>query len=273
MRHPNIGFIILLAIKLIKYYSIFKDSFTIFTKIIGELNLKMNLEKIKTILFDLDGTLIDIDLKSFIPGYMQLLSETVSHIIRPSKFISLLFKASNAIDQNDGRMTNEELFANVFFPLKGHPREEIEPLFNEFYENDFIKLRKYTEVKPEARSVVQAAFERGYDVVIATTPIIPLTAIQQRLNWANVGDFDYKLITSFENMRANKPHRYYYQQIFDFLNCPPEACLMVGDEEKDMKASIFGCQTYLVPSNNSNLDTNSPQPTYQGPLEDLLNLL
>ncbi|MHA1670566.1 MAG: HAD family hydrolase [Promethearchaeota archaeon] len=233
----------------------------------------MSLNNIKAILFDLDGTLININLKGFIPDYMKLLSYKVKHIIRPSKFISLLMKASNQIDQNDGKATNEQIFEKVFFPLNGYSRKEVNPFFDDFYENDFIKLRVHTEIKQEARSVVSGVFEKGYDVVIATTPVIPLTAIQQRLDWANIGDFNYKLITSIENMRANKPHRYYYQQIFDFLNCPPEACLMVGDEDKDMKASLYGCKTYLVPSSNTNLDTNSPQPTYQGPLENLLNLL
>ena len=233
----------------------------------------MTLKNIKAILFDLDGTLINVDLNKFIPNYMKLLSLKVKHIIRPSKFISLLLKTMNQIDQNDGTITNEQVFERIFFPLNGHSREEVTPFFDDFYENDFIKLKIFTEIKQEARSVVSKAFENGYDVVIATTPIIPLMAIQQRLDWANVNDFDYKLITSIENMRANKPHRYYYQQIFDFLKFPPEACLMVGDEEKDMKASNFGCKTYLVPSSNTNLDTNSPQSTYQGPLEDLLDLL
>lgn len=233
----------------------------------------MILKNIKAILFDLDGTLIDVDLKGFIPNYMKLISKSVRHIIKPSKFIPLLMKASHMIDLNDGAMTNEEVFEKVFFPLNGHSREEVNPFFDEFYKNDFIKLKVHTKIKSEARSVVSKAFENGFDVVIATTPIIPLIAIQKRLDWAGVGDFNYKFITSIENMRANKPHPYYYQQIFDFLKYPPEACLMVGDEDKDMKASNFGCKTYLVPSNNTNSDANSPKPTYQGPLEDLLDLL
>ncbi|TFG23281.1 MAG: hypothetical protein EU532_13605, partial [Promethearchaeota archaeon] len=175
----------------------------------------MNLEDVKAILFDLDGTLINVDLKKFIPNYMKLLSEKFKHIIRPSKFISLLLEASNRIDQNNGKVINEELFEQVFFPLNGYSREEVNPILNDFYENDFIKLRIHTEVKPDARLVVSKAFEKGYEVVIATTPVIPLTAIQQRLEWAGVGDFNYKFITSIENMRANKPHKFYYTQIFN----------------------------------------------------------
>lgn len=233
----------------------------------------MDLKNVKAILFDLDGTLINVDLKKFIPNYMQLLSEKFKHIIRPSKFISLLLEASNRIDQNDGKVLNEDIFEQVFFPLNGYSREEVNPLLDDFYENDFIKLRIHTEIKPEARFVVSKAFEKGYEVVIATTPVIPLTAIQQRLEWASVGDFDYRFITSIENMRANKPHESYYTQIFDVLRLKSNECLMVGDENKDMLAAKFGCLTYLVPSSNTNLEPTTPIPTFQGELKGLLNFL
>ena len=147
------------------------------------------------------------------------------------------------------------------------------PILDDFYENDFKKLRIHTDIKPEARSVVSKAFEKGYEVVIATTPVIPLTAIQQRLEWARVGDFNYKFITTIENMRANKPHKSYYAQIFNLLRLKSNECLMVGDENKDILAGKFGCLTYLVPSSNTNLEPSTPKPTFQGDLKGLLNLL
>ena len=233
----------------------------------------MDLKSVKAILFDLDGTLINVDLKKFIPHYMRLLSERFTHIIRPSKFISLLLEASNKIDQNDGRVINEQIFEQVFFPLNGYSRKDVDPLFDAFYENDFNKLKIYTEAKEDARFVMSKVFERGYDVVIATTPVIPLTAIQQRLDWAGVGDFNYNFITTIENMSANKPHEKYYTQIFDTLRVKPSECLMIGDENKDMLASKYGCLTYLVPSSNTNLEPTTPKPTFQGTLKELVDLL
>ncbi len=233
----------------------------------------MKLKSIKAILFDLDGTLINVDLKKLIPNYMKLLSEKFKHIIRPSKFISLLLEASNRIDQNDGGVTNEKIFEKVFFPLNGRSRKDVDPLFDEFYEKDFVKLKVHTEVKHEARSVMSKVFEQGYDVVIATTPIIPLTAIKQRLDWAGVGDFNYAFITTIENMHANKPHEKYYAQIFNTLKVKPNNCLMVGDENKDMLAKEYGCLTYLVPSTNTNLEPTTPKPTFRGELKDLVYIL
>ena len=160
--------------------------------------------KIKAILFDLDGTLLDVDLDKFISQYLSLLAQSVAHIIPPKKFISKILKASKAIEENVHKKPNEEVYAEIFFPLEGYTREEIKPFFDKFYEQDFSKLRQYTRKKPEARLVVQKAFDKGYDVIIATTPLLPATAIEQRLEWAGVADFPYRLITTIENSHATK---------------------------------------------------------------------
>ncbi len=228
---------------------------------------------IKAVLFDLDGTLLEIDLKLFIPEYIKLLANSIAHIISTNKFIPILLKASEALTNNSGIITNEEVFFNTFFPLNGYNKEEIDPYFTKFYKEDFIKLRKFTKKIPEARKVVKTAFDRGYEVVIATTPLLPLTAIQQRLDWAGVGDFPYKLITSYENSCASKPNLLYYQLIFKHLNLSAKECIMVGDEDKDMMCAKLGSQTFLVHSINTKLNSEMPEPTYSGTLNDLMKLL
>ncbi len=228
---------------------------------------------LKAILFDLDGTLINVDLKRFIPEYLNLLASSISHLIRPNKVITKLLKASEAVNKNNGHKTNEQVFLESFFPIEGYSIEEIQPLFDRFYETKFSKLRKYTSKKPEAQSVMKTVFKKGYEVVIATTPVLPLTAIQQRLNWAGVGDFNYKLITTIENSRANKPNLTYYRHIIDYLGYSAKDCLMVGDEDKDMMAKNLGCQTFLVFSSNTDLNSEIPEPNYKGTLNDIIKII
>jgi len=231
--------------------------------------------QLKAILFDLDGTLIEVNLKQFIPEYLKLLASNVSHLVRQSKFISKLMIASQEVDKNDGNKTNDEVFAEAFFPLIGYAREEMDPLFDKFYEQDFPKLRQYTSRKPAARKVMESAFKKGYDVVIATTPLLPETAIRQRLDWAGVpiDDFPYKLITSLENTYANKPNLLYYKLIAETIGHNANECLMVGDEEKDMVAARLGMKTFLVQSPNTELGPDTPEPDYQGTLADLEKML
>ena len=116
-------------------------------------------------------------------------------------------------------------------------------------------------------------FDKDYKVVIATTPLLPLTAIEQRLDWAGVGDFSYDLITTIENSCATKPNLLYYQQIFKHLDLTAKECIMVGDEDKDMVCANLGFQTFLVNSPNTDLSDKTPEPTYRGELRDVLDIL
>jgi FMN phosphatase YigB (HAD superfamily) len=234
------------------------------------------LDDIKAILFDLDKTLLEINLDEFIPQYLKLLAESVTHLnISPKKFISKILMASKAIERNNGHITNEEVYVNNFFPIEGYSREDIEPFFNEFYKNRFQKLKYCTQRKPEAREVVQAAFDKGYDLVIATMPVLPRTAIEQRLEWAGVADFPYRLITTIENSCATKSliHLIYYEQILNRLGYSAKNCLMVGDEDHDIIAGRLGMKTFLITDNNKILGPDIPEPTFKGTLSDLKLLL
>lgn len=236
------------------------------------IHVKLN-KKIQAVLFDLDGTLIDVDLKKFIPGYLRLLSESIAHLVPPRKVISKLLKASEAVNNNNGTQTNDSLFAQIFFPLEGYTREEIQPYFDKFYETKFGELKKYTKKKENAHFVVEKVFEKNLKAVIATTPVLPLTAIRQRLEWAGVADFNYALITHIENSRANKPNLLYFEDIINYLGIPPNKCLMVGDEAKDMVAGKIGCPTFLVESSNTDVTSNIPDPSFKGNLEDILTII
>ena len=229
--------------------------------------------RLKAILFDLDGTLIDVDLNQFIPGYLKLLAQSIAHLIPPKKMVPAMLKASEFVNKNDGKITNEEAFSKAFFPVEGYQRDDIQPLFDKFYEKEFKELQKFTKKKPEARKLIQSAFNKGYKVVIATTPVLPLTAIEQRLEWAGIGDFPYDLITSIENSYATKPNLLYYQLIFKYLNFSAEECIMVGDEDKDMVCASLGSKTFLVNSPNTNLSANTPEPTYKGSLKNIIDIL
>ena len=110
-------------------------------------------------------------------------------------------------------------------------------------------------------------------MVIATNPLFPATAIEQRLEWAGVADFPYRLVTTFENSRAAKPNLLYFEQILETIGRLAEESLVVGDEDMDMVAAHLGCPTFLVPGPRTKLSPTTPKPTYRGTLMDLGRLL
>lgn len=206
---------------------------------------------LKAILFDLDDTLLSNSMETFIPAYFQALTRWVAHLIPPEQLIVELMRATDAMTANDGTgSTNEQAFAAAFYPSVGYDPDELRPVFEQFYVEEFPKLRSLTGRRPEARPLVAWAFEHGLQVAIATNPIMPRLAIEQRLEWAAVPvtEFDYALVTVYEDMHATKSHPAYYREILTWLGRQPDECLMVGDDpERDItQAASVGIPTYWI---------------------------
>ncbi len=204
---------------------------------------------INAILFDLDDTLLTTNLDTFLPGYFKALSDKVADLVPPKALIQALMASTRIMaDPHDLALTNQQVFEADFFPRIGLPEATLRPLFDEFYRDGFPHLRSLTSPRPEARAVVQAAFRCCPQVAIATQPVFPLVAIQQRMDWAGVGDLPFRLVTAYENMHTCKPMLGYYLEIASVLGCPPEECLMVGnDPTQDISpAHDAGMATYWI---------------------------
>jgi len=235
-------------------------------------------EGVSALLFDLDDTLLRNSMDEFLPAYFRALTESVAHVIPPERLISELQKATAAMDANDGSgPTNEETFAKTFYPAIGLPEDEVAPLFERFYREEFPKLRRLTTRRPAARALMEWTRERGLQVTIATNPLFPRIAIEQRLAWAGVPvtDFAYDLVTTYENMHATKSHPMYYQEILDRLGRRSEECIMVGDHWSwDIApAASLGIHTFWI----SNGADQPPEPGIDivghGSLSDLWTLV
>jgi FMN phosphatase YigB (HAD superfamily) len=205
----------------------------------------------KAILLDLDDTLLANPMETFIPAYFQALGAYMAHLVPPERLLQELMRGSRAMEANVGAgITNEEAFAAVFYPALGHERSDLEPVLVQFYAEEYPKLRSLTHPVPEGRPLIEWAFESDLQVVIATNPFFPRVAIEQRLEWANVPvtDFDYALVTCYEDMHATKAHSAYYQEIIDLLDLQPGECLMVGDDwQRDMEpAASIGIPVYWI---------------------------
>ncbi len=137
---------------------------------------------IRAVLLDLDNTLLENDMEQFIPAYLGLLGQFIADHYPPEAFIRHLMRATDAMMANDGsERTNQEVFDAAFFPAIGRTREEMEPLFAEFYATRFPALRTLTRPVRIARPLMEWLFRQGFQVAIATNSLFPRTAIDQRL--------------------------------------------------------------------------------------------
>lgn len=232
-------------------------------------------QMVDTILFDLDGTLLPLDAEAFLGAYLVAVGKYFAHLVDPRHMISSLLRATEEMIHNqEGDMTNEEVFWKAFIPMIGIDREILFPGFEQFYREEFPKLKSKTRPTPLARKVLEAALARGYTLVLATNPVFPREAILERMRWAGIDGYPWALITSFENFNFCKPYPSYYRQIVTALGRKPERCLVVGnDVQEDLVASSLGMATFLVTDCLIDRGTSPRNPLAEGCLEDFLVFL
>lgn len=204
---------------------------------------------LSTILLDLDDTLLDSNTRHFAHAYVEALAQALAGFA-PAKTISALIlrATANMRANQDPTITNLQAFQDAFFPhLAGSPAE-IQVALDHFYQEIYPTLREYVTPRPEARPLIHHLLTRGHKVVIATNPLYPRTAIEQRLDWARVSEFPYALVTNMENMHFCKPSPHYYQEILDIVGSTSVEALMVGDDPKNdiAPAQAIGLKTWWI---------------------------
>ncbi len=229
-----------------------------------------------TVLFDLDGTLLTIEMNKFLKIYFKALTENFSDLAPADKLIKILMSATEKMIINPGQQTNEEVFKNEFFAqLKVDNIETTMKRFYLFYKEQFPELNRNFQIDKETPGEIVGLFkENGYQIILATNPIFPKVAIIERLNWVGLDPADFSFISSYEIMHAAKPQLAYYQEIVDKANLNPECCIMVGNNAyEDMIASKLGMKTMLVNDYLIESDKGDFTPDWSGSMLELREYL
>ncbi|NLP36717.1 MAG: HAD family hydrolase [Firmicutes bacterium] len=212
---------------------------------------------IKAILFDLDETLLDIDLDKFIKRYFQRLCNHLEGFVDPKTFEQNLWASTGAmVKNNNPRLTNQEAFLKHFYTWMEHPHEKVWPLVDQFYEQVFPTLQGDSCPFPEIADIFAYLTELDLKLVLATNPIFPRSAIIHRLKWCQLDPNDFALITSYEIMHYTKPNPKYYEEIAAMINVAPQNCLMIGnDYDLDIEpAATAGMKTFYLDAGCAELD-------------------
>ena len=204
---------------------------------------------ITTVLFDLDGTLLPMDQDAFTTGYFRLLAKKLAPCgYEPKSLVDAIWAGTAAMVRNDGSRTNEQAFWQKFAAIYGEEKARADqPLFEDFYANEFNTARDTCGFNPAAAETVHKLQARGYRVALATNPIFPHIATEHRIRWAGLTPGDFELYTTYERSTFCKPNVDYYREVARTLGVRPEQCLMVGnDAAEDMSARALGMDVFLL---------------------------
>jgi len=205
----------------------------------------------KQILIDLDGTLLENDMDVFGPAYYKMLSAHLAEHIQPEMMIKYLLAGTKAMIQNqDPAKTLEQTFDEIFYPGINVQKSTIIEDIHAFYRTKFPNLISVTRKIPAAIQFIENAFQAGYMVSIATNPLFPATAVEQRLIWAGLDPANYRfeIISSYEHFHHAKPNPEYYREFAAKLDVPVGECVMIGnDYEADIIPSrMAGMEAFHI---------------------------
>ena len=205
--------------------------------------------RIKTVLFDLDGTLLPMDQEVFLGDYLKRIAiKAAPRGYDPKKLVDAIWTGTYCMIKNDGSCTNELAFWKLFATVYSKEQAEKDyPQFEIFYRDHFDKVSEVCGHTPSAKQMIDSLKERGIRRVLATNPIFPSIATEKRMTWAGLSPSDFEFFTTYENSSFCKPNPAYYQEILSKIGCSAEECIMVGnDVGEDMIAEKLGMKVFLL---------------------------
>ena len=234
---------------------------------------------LNAIFFDLDGTLLPLDNDTFTKVYFNELAKTAYTwgYTDPDALIKGVWYGVKCMYRNDGTLKNEEVFWKSFSEAMGRDCSEDQKRFDSFYRKEFSKVSAATLPAPLAREVIKTAHEKAKKVILATNPIFPKEAYEERLSWIGLEASDFDMITDYSISHFTKPSPLYYREIMRHFDLSPEEVLMFGNDVREdmIPALSLGMKFFLQNEyvlNKDEAEITTPQGNYEEMLQFLKNL-
>ena len=231
-----------------------------------------DLADVRGIFFDLDGTLLDVEMSAFIPAYLKGLAASFADVAPADKLVEVLLDTTwSLLRADDGSRTNEEAYLLAVQQQLGIPPDLYRHRLTGYFREGLAPLEEHVRPLPVARDILQICFNKGLKVVVATNPVFPRPVVDARLAWGGLLGFPFQQVTSYENSRYCKPNPRYFTTLLAELGLQPGETIMVGnDTEHDLAARQAGIRTFLVDTWLEDRTHNGFVTDYRGSHQDLL---
>ncbi len=202
-----------------------------------------------TLLVDLDDTLLQTDMSAFLPAYYESLAKHLSPLVPPKEMLEALRTGVDLmLTSADPSRTLREVFDAYFYPQLGVRKETLQAAIADYYETVFHGLGRMAGPVDGARQLVEWAAGAGHQLALATEPLFPLRATEERVSWAGLNPATFSLIASFDTFHFSKSFTAYYAELLGRLGWPDGPVLMAGNDlARDLEpAQALGISTYRV---------------------------
>ncbi len=229
---------------------------------------------LKAVAFDMDDTLLSINLSAFIAVMAFDESRLLADIARRNPLSAfaaytgaVLELNGNAVEDGDAS-TNRERFERSIERRLGVPLSDpvVADVF-EYYEREVMPGKNDAVIaarpKRGARAAIDAVLSRGLKIALLTNPCFSQACIECRMGWGGLSDVPFERVSTWDNSTRCKPSTTYYLEHLDAMGLEPQEVLMVGnDSRRDFPAPDCGLQTAYIGA------MRPVRATWSGSIED-----
>ncbi|MBF0546068.1 MAG: HAD family hydrolase [Candidatus Riflebacteria bacterium] len=205
---------------------------------------------IKTILWDLDGTLAVWKSLYIVKHVSSIYFSLLSSDFNSLKVILAVIRAYKRVLKNTGPYNNDALFNRTLSGTFHVSPSFIRQKTDEMLKSDELRkvVKEFVQPIPEGLKLVQLIAEKSaLEQVVATNPVMPSEFNRLRLEEAGYSSNLFKYITGTEEFYGQKKSVAFYHRLLAFIGLRPEECLMVGNDPlKDAVAKEAGIKVFLL---------------------------
>lgn len=229
---------------------------------------------LKAVVFDMDETLLSINLNAFIFRYFKDVSSMLADIGRRNRAGVMARLGTILVDLNANHRSGTDNITNYEFYCREVERRcgvcLSDPVIAEafsYYDHEVLPGINDDAIAakpmPGAHAALEAVHDAGLRCALFTNPSFPQGAIECRMGWGELTDAPFELITHMGNATRCKPDATYYLEQLQVMGLEPHEVLMVGnDPKRDFPSPACGIQTAYVGQGKPG------RATWRGTMED-----